>query len=82
MRAATLPQSLLDSQTTNRYGEDWSCSVSFPGNPTHHNCVGFVLQHGHMRPLLTLGGDNGYAAGANQQGWERPRTLCGAGSQR
>jgi probable HAF family extracellular repeat protein len=52
-------------------GEDWSCSFFFP-TITHQVCVGFVW-NGHMTPLPTLGGDNGFAAGINNHeqvvGW-------------
>jgi probable HAF family extracellular repeat protein len=48
--------------------ENWSCSAFFPGDPTHHVCLGFVWQGGRMRPLPTLGGDNGFATGLNNQG--------------
>lgn len=68
VKSSRIVVGVSETATTNRYGEDWSCSVFFPGKPTHHNCVGFVWQHGHMRSLPTLGGDNGYAAGDNQRG--------------
>jgi probable HAF family extracellular repeat protein len=68
VKSSRIVVGVSETASTNPYGEDWSCSVSFPGNPTHHNCVGFVWQHGHMRALPTLGGDNGYAAGDNQRG--------------
>ena len=48
-------------------GESWSCSAFFP-NSTGHTCLGFVWERGVMRPLPTLGGNNGYAAGANNRG--------------
>lgn len=48
-------------------GETWSCAAFFP-NSTGHICLGFVWQHGVMSPLPTLGGNNGYAAGANNLG--------------
>jgi probable HAF family extracellular repeat protein len=48
-------------------GEQWSCSDFFP-TVTGHVCLGFVWLDGKMYPLPTLGGDNGYAAGANQLG--------------
>lgn len=49
-------------------GEAWSCSAFFPGEPTGHTCLGFVWEAGRMRALPTLGGNNGFAAGANQRG--------------
>ena len=48
-------------------GEQWSCSDFFP-SVTGHTCLGFVWQDGVMHRLPTLGGDNGYAAGANHLG--------------
>jgi probable HAF family extracellular repeat protein len=48
--------------------EAWSCSAFFPGDPTHHVCLGFVWQGGRMRQLPTLGGDNGFATGVNDRG--------------
>ena len=48
-------------------GEQWSCSDFFP-SVTGHVCLGFVWQDGVMYRLPTLGGDNGYAAGANHLG--------------
>ena len=49
-------------------GEAWSCSNFFPGEPTGHVCRGFVWERGVMRPLPTLGGPHGFAAGANNLG--------------
>jgi probable HAF family extracellular repeat protein len=48
-------------------GESWSCSFFFP-SVTGHTCVGFVWQDGEMNPLPTLGGNNGFATGANNLG--------------
>ncbi len=49
--------------------ERWSCSAFFPGatgaGPT---CLGFVWEDGHLRALPTLGGNNGFATGANDLG--------------
>ena len=53
----------------NPLGESWSCSAFTPtGNPTGHVCVGFAWQWGVMTALPTLGGYNGFAAGANSRG--------------
>ena len=49
-------------------GETWSCSAFFPGTPTGHTCRGFVWERGVMRALPTLGGNNGFATGANNRG--------------
>ena len=35
-----------ETATIGREGEDWSCSSFFPGEPTHHDCVGFVWRDG------------------------------------
>jgi len=48
-------------------GESWSCSFFFP-SVTGHTCLGFVWQDGEMSPLPTLGGNNGFATGANNLG--------------
>lgn len=48
-------------------GENWSCSAFFP-TTTGHVCVGFVWRWGHMQALPTLGGNNGFATGANNVG--------------
>lgn len=51
------------------YNESWSCTAfTFTDTPTGHVCVGFVWQWGVMAPLPTLGGNNGFAAGANNLG--------------
>ena len=47
-------------------GESWSCSAFLPASGKV--CRGFVWQAGHMRPLRTLGGDNGFATGTNNFG--------------
>lgn len=52
----------------------WSCAFFFPGADSgRYTCRGFVWEDGVMRPLETLGGLNGYAAGANNRrevvGW-------------
>ena len=53
----------------NPQGESWSCTAFNPtGTPTGHDCVGFSWQWGVMSPLPTLGGPNGFAAGANNLG--------------
>jgi len=54
--------------------DGWSCRAFFPGpDRTKYTCVGFVWEWGRMRPLPTLGGDNGFAASANNRrqvvGW-------------
>lgn len=49
--------------------ESWSCTAFTPtGTPTGHVCVGFVWRWGVMTALPTLGGYNGFAAGANNRG--------------
>jgi probable HAF family extracellular repeat protein len=46
--------------------EPWSCSAFIPRSD--HKCVGFAWKNGVMRPLRTLGGNNSFAAGANNNG--------------
>ncbi len=58
-----------ETAALNPLGESWSCAAFTPtGVPTHHNCVGFIWQLGVMTALPTLGGYNGFAAGANNEG--------------
>lgn len=59
---------VAETSSTNRLGESWSCSAFFVGPATHHTCLGFVWSHNHMRALPTLGGPDGFAAGANRPG--------------
>ena len=49
-------------------GENWSCAAFFQADPVGHVCRGFVWEFGRMRALPTLGGENGFAAGANNRG--------------
>lgn len=50
-------------------GETWSCAIFFaPATATGYTCLGFVWEKGVMRALPTLGGNNGYAAAANNRG--------------
>jgi len=50
-------------------GEAWS-SAAFYGGPFNVGYInlGFVWEQGRMRPLPTLGGNNGFATGANNKG--------------
>ncbi|MGA7854144.1 MAG: hypothetical protein WCA15_12530 [Candidatus Acidiferrales bacterium] len=58
-----------ETAESNPQGEAWSCTAFNPtGTPTGHDCVGFSWQWGVMSPLPTLGGPNGFAAGANNLG--------------
>ena len=63
---------VAETNQTDPLGEDWSCSFFFP-TVTHHTCLGFVWRNGKMRPLPTLGGNNGFATGSNNRrqivGW-------------
>lgn len=54
---------------SDRLGEVWS-QVAFFGGPdaVKYVCLGFVWKEGHMTALSTLGGDNGFATGANDRG--------------
>ena len=49
-------------------GENWSCSAFFVSHATGLICRGFAWQGDTMRMLPTLGGNNGFAAGANNRG--------------
>ena len=72
---------ISETSTPDPLGEAWSCAAFIP--TTGHTCLGFVWQHGTMTALSTLGGNNGYAAGANAAGqivgWAetaRPDPTC------
>jgi probable HAF family extracellular repeat protein len=58
---------IAETDTPDPLGERWSCSAFFPAL-TGKTCLGFVWRDGLMRPLPTLGGNNGYAAAANDRG--------------
>jgi probable HAF family extracellular repeat protein len=53
--------------------DGWSCRAFFPVDASKYVCVGFVWEGGQTKPLPTLGGDNSFAASANNQrqvvGW-------------
>jgi probable HAF family extracellular repeat protein len=60
---------IWQTATPDPLGENWSCSAFFPGaTATGPTCVGFVWTWGVMRALPTLGGNNGFATGANNRG--------------
>lgn len=60
---------IAQTATPDPLGEAWSCSAFFPGaTATGFTCLGFVWKGGSMRALPTLGGNNGYATGANNRG--------------
>lgn len=65
---AGLVAGISQTSTPETLGENWSCSAFFQVNPTGFTCRGFAWQGGHMRALPTLGGPNGFAAGANNRG--------------
>jgi probable HAF family extracellular repeat protein len=64
--------------------DGWSCRAFFPApDRAKYTCLGFVWEWGRMRPLPTLGGDNGFAASANNKrqvvGWAEntvPDSTC------
>jgi probable HAF family extracellular repeat protein len=65
---------IAQTTTPQPRGETWSCR-SFFAFPTRAaaTCLGVVWEEGKIRPLPTLGGDNGFATGANNHrqvvGW-------------
>lgn len=60
---------IAQTATPDPLGENWSCSAFFPGaTATGFTCLGFVWEGGVMRALPTLGGNNGFATGANNRG--------------
>lgn len=56
---------------------DWSCGAFLPSN--EYTCVGFAWEDGRVRQLPTLGGENGFAASANNRrqvvGWSETTLL-------
>jgi uncharacterized membrane protein len=47
----------------------WSCHAFLPDNGSSGDtCLAFVWHEGHMHKLPTLGGNNGYGAGMNENG--------------
>ena len=63
---------LVGIAQTNRpdpLGENWSSAAFYTGpNTTGFINLGFVWERGHMRALPTLGGNHGFATGANNHG--------------
>jgi probable HAF family extracellular repeat protein len=65
---------IAQTTTPQPRGETWSCR-SFFATPTRAaaTCLGVVWEGGRIRALPTLGGDNGFATGANNHrqvvGW-------------
>jgi len=57
---------ISETATPDPLGEAWSCSAFIATNG--HTCLGFAWKNGTMRALPTLGGNNGFAAGANNLG--------------
>ena len=59
-------------------GETWSCRFFFPSR-TGKTCLGVVWDHGSIRALPTLGGENGFATSANNHrqivGWAENQVL-------
>lgn len=62
---------ISETDTNDPLGEStsWSCHAFLPdGGSSGKTCLAFVWHNGKMRPLPTLGGNNGYGAGMNQRG--------------
>lgn len=60
---------IAETSQSQPHGEIWSCAAGFfPQPPSGHVCRGFAWHHGKMMKLPTLGGANGFAAGANEAG--------------
>lgn len=60
---------IAQTATPDPLGEAWSCSAFFSGPAAAgYTCLGFVWEGGVMRALPTLGGNNGFATGANDLG--------------
>jgi probable HAF family extracellular repeat protein len=60
---------IAETSAAQHLGEVWSCAEAFfPQPPSGHICRGFAWQNQRMSKLPTLGGNNGFAAGANNHG--------------
>jgi probable HAF family extracellular repeat protein len=60
---------ISQTATPDPLGENWSCAAFFPAaTAIGPICLGFVWEKGEMRALPTLGGNNGFATGANDRG--------------
>ena len=60
---------IAQTATPEPLGEWWSSFAFYPGpNNIGYINLGFVWENGQMRALPTLGGDNGFATGANNRG--------------
>ncbi len=60
---------ISETNEAQKLGETWSCAEGFfPQPPSGHICRGFAWQNHHMTQLPTLGGNNGFATGANDRG--------------
>jgi probable HAF family extracellular repeat protein len=58
---------ISQTDTPDPNDESWSCAAFLGDSP--NTCLGFVWEHGKMRPLPPLeGGHNSFAAGANNLG--------------
>lgn len=61
---------ISETAAMNTYHEPWGCTGFFLPvvTPTGHVCVAFRWQNNAMTALPTLGGQNGYGAGNNNEG--------------
>jgi probable HAF family extracellular repeat protein len=60
---------IAQTSTPDPLGEFWSSFAFFPPpNNIGYICLGFRWEGGEMRALPTLGGNNGFATGANNRG--------------
>jgi len=60
---------IAQTSTPDPLGETWSSAAFYPGaTGSGYVNLGFVWENGVMRALPTLGGNNGFATGANSRG--------------
>jgi probable HAF family extracellular repeat protein len=59
---------ISDTSIVQPRGEVFSCVAGGFLPSSGNTCQGFLWQDGHISPLPTLGGDNGFATGVNNKG--------------
>lgn len=68
MNAAGMIAGISQIDELDPLGQEWSCGFGGFLPNTGHRCLGFAWSDGEMKPMPTLGGHNGFAAGINNRG--------------